>query len=313
LRSCLRQREERIEVVVVDDGSRDASAALAAEAAAGDARVRLLRRPPSGLVAALNTGLDACRAPFVARLDADDWMHRDRLAAQLAALAADPSLAAVGSHVRLFPRAKLSEGRRAYEHWLNGIDSPERVEADAFVECPVAHPTLLVRREILARFRFRDCGWPEDYDLVLRLLAAGHRIGVVPRRLLGWRDGPARLSRCSPVYALERFTACKAHFLAEGFLARSPQYVLWGYGGTGRVLARALREHGKQPSHVIEVHPRRLGQRIHGAPVLPPDALATLRGSPLLVSVSGATARAEIRAALATMGFREGADFVCAA
>ncbi len=313
LRSCLRQREERIEVVVVDDGSRDASAALAAEAAAGDARVRLLRRPASGLVAALNTGLDACRAPFVARLDADDWMHRDRVAAQLAALAADRSLAAVGAHVRLFPRAKLTEGRRAYECWLNGIDSPERVEADAFVECPVAHPTLLVRREILSHFRFRDCGWPEDYDLVLRLLAASHRIGVVPRRLLGWRDGQGRLSRRSPVYALERFTACKAHFLAQGFLAHSERYVLWGYGGTGRALARALREHGKQPSHVIEVHPRRLGQRIHGAPVLPPDALATLRGSPLLVSVSGTSARAEIRAALATMGFREGADFVCAA
>jgi glycosyltransferase involved in cell wall biosynthesis len=297
----------------VDDGSTDASTRIAADAAASDVRVRLLRTPPMGLVPALNTGLDACRAPFVARLDADDWMHRDRLAAQLAALEADPSLAAVGSHVRLFPRARLTEGRRAYERWLNGIDSPERVEADAFVECPVAHPTLFVRREVLARFRFRDCGWPEDYDLVLRLLAAGNRIGVVPRRLLGWRDGAKRLSRRSPVYALERFTACKAHFLAEGFLAKAPHFVLWGYGGTGRALARALARHGKRPSHVIEVHPRRLGQRIHGAPVLPPDALPTLRGIPLLVSVAGAPARSEIRDALAAMGFREGTDFVCAA
>src|SRR5205085_494524 len=82
-------------------------------------------------------GLAHCRAPLVARMDADDLMHRDRLAAQIAALRADPGLVAVGCHVRLFPRAGLTEGLRAYERWLNGIDSAERLRAEAFVECPL--------------------------------------------------------------------------------------------------------------------------------------------------------------------------------
>ena len=64
---------------------------------------------------------------------------------------------------------------------------------------------------------------------------------------------------------------------------------------------------------MIEVHPRRVGQRIHGAPVLPPEALRTLRDVPIVVSVSGAGPRAEIRAALGAMGFLERRDFVCAA
>ncbi|HVP30132.1 MAG TPA: glycosyltransferase [Myxococcota bacterium] len=313
LESVRRQRGVTLECVAVDDGSRDATRALLERFAAADARFRVVARPHEGLVPALCAGLAACRGALVARFDADDVMAHDRLARQAAALAADPTLAGVGCHVRVFPRARRSEGRRAYERWLNGIRSADDVAREAFVECPLAHPTLCLRREILLRFGFRDAGWPEDYDLVLRLLAAGHRLGVVPRRLVAWRDHPGRLSRRDPRYAISRFVACKAHFLARGFLRDAPEYVLWGHGGTGRALRRALAAEGRRPSHVIEVHPRRLGQRIDGAPVVPPGALAALRDRRVVVSVAGAGPRGEIRAALAGMGFLEGRDFVCAA
>jgi hypothetical protein len=246
-------------------------------------------------------------------MDADDLMRRDRLARQRLALEGDPDLDAVGSRVRLFPRAALGDGMRRYERWLNAIDGPERVRAEAFVECPVAHPTLFARAAVLRRFGWRDAGWPEDYDLVLRMLAAGVRVGVVPERLLAWRESPGRLSRRSPVYALERFTACKAAFLAEGLLAASERYVLWGYGDTGRALRRALLAHGRRPDRVVELHPGRLGQRIHGAPVVPPEALAHGPRLPVVASVAGEGPRARIRAALARMGYAEGRDFVCAA
>jgi hypothetical protein len=63
----------------------------------------------------------------------------------------------------------------------------------------------------------------------------------------------------------------------------------------------------------VELHPGRLGQRIHGAPVVAPAALAGLAGRPIVVSVAGAGPRAEIRRALAGLDRREGVDFVCAA
>jgi glycosyltransferase involved in cell wall biosynthesis len=313
LRSIVRQTEPAWECILVDDGSTDGTLACARRFAARDPRVVVVPGPARGLVAALNAGLAACRAPVVARMDADDVMHRDRLAAQLAALDAAPGLAAVGTHVRILPRAGLTDGLRAYERWLNGIDSPARVRAEAFVECPVAHPTLAIRAAVLRAAGYRDVSWPEDYDLVLRLLAAGHDIGVVPRRLLCWRDGPTRLTRTGAAYTLERITACKAAHLAAHLLAHSDEYVLWGYGGTGRALRRALLAHGKRPSHVVEVHPGRVGQRIHGAPVIAHDALARLRHRPVVVSVAGEDARAQIREAMAGMGFRETHDFVCAA
>jgi hypothetical protein len=136
---------------------------------------------------------------------------------------------------------------------------------------------------------------------------------VVPRRLLGWRHGPGRLSRRCPTYERSRFTAAKAHFLAHGFLARHPAYLLWGYGATGRALVRALREHDRRPLRIVELHPGRLGQTIQGAAVVSHAALGPPGPLPLVVSVAGATARARIRAELSRLGWRECVDYVCAA
>jgi len=313
LRSIRRQREQRWECVAVDDGSRDGSLEILREVARLDPRFRVISRPHRGLVATLNTGLDHCRGAAVARMDADDWMHRDRLAAQLGLLASRPALSAVGCRVRLFPRADLRDGRRAYERWINDVANAPTIRSEAFVECPIAHPALMIRREVLVEHRYREMGWPEDYDLLLRLLQAGCEMAVHPRRLLGWRDSPGRLSRTAPEYALERFTACKAAHLAAGFLAGHERYLLWGYGETGRTLRRALLPYGKSPSHIIELHPGRLGQQIHGAPVVPPDALRGLPRIPLLTSVAGAEPREKIRAALGHLGFIELRDFVCTA
>jgi glycosyltransferase involved in cell wall biosynthesis len=271
-----------------------------------------------GIVSALNAGLSACRGELIARMDADDVMRSDRLALQAAALVARPELVGVGCHVRSFPRRGSSQGRRDYERWLDSLMSEADVARDALVECPLAHPTLMIRREPFQRFGYRDLGWPEDYDLILRLLRAGHALGVVPRRLLAWRDAPARLSRRSGVYADERFTALKADHLVRGWLAEHPRYVLWGYGGTGRALCHALLRHERRPHAIVEVHPGRIGQRIQGARVIPPDALLEARrvagaALPVLVSVAYAGPRGEVRAALTQLGLRELVDYVCVA
>ena len=313
LASIRRQSEPRFECVLVDDGSRDATRACAERAADADPRFRVIATPPRGLVEALNTGLAACRGELVARMDADDLMHRHRLAEQLAALRADPTLAGVGCHVRVFPRDRLRSGLRDYERWLRSIDTAEAVRRERFVECPLPHPTWMLRREALRAFGYRDCGWPEDYDLLLRLFGAGHRLGVVTRRLLAWRERPERLWRTHPAYAQARFLACKASFLASGVLRHTDAYILWGYGETGKALRRALLAHRRRPAAIVELHPGRLGERIHGAPVVRPEALPALPPLPVVVSVAGAFARGEIRAQLARLGRRELVDYVVAA
>jgi glycosyltransferase involved in cell wall biosynthesis len=312
LASITRQTEVRWDCVIVDDGSTDRTPDIARAAAQRDPRFRVVAMSHRGIVGALNEGLSQCRAPLIARMDADDVMHRDRLALQAGLLDCDPGVSAVGCHVCIFPRGSMSPRLREYEHWLNGLRSPDDVARDAFVECPVAHPSLMMRRP-LADLGYADNGWPEDYDLVLRALGAGMRVGVVPKRLLAWRDRIDSLSRTDERYSLSRFTACKAHHLAAGFLSRHASYVLCGYGPTGKSLRRALAALGKHPSHIVEVKPTRLGKRIHGAPVIPHSELTGLGGCPIVVSVAREGPRADARADLAAMGLVDGRDFVCAA
>ena len=317
LQSLVAQSEKRWECVLVNDGSVDRTGSIAHGFAAHDPRFGVLECEHRGIVPSLNEGLERCRGDFIARMDADDRMHPERLAAQHAALKANPQWVAAGCHVSLFPRESLKEGQLAYETWLNEMQTAEQLRADAFVECPIAHPTFFGRREAFLEFGYEDNGWPEDYDLLLRWLGAGHSFGVVPRELLAWRQSEESLSRTGDVYRQENFTRCKAFYLYEHFLKGRPRYVLWGYGGTGRALCKALAARGSEPSHIVELHPRRLGKVIHGAPVVRPEALAALREAngrlQVIASVAGAKPRAEIRAALDAMGFTQGLDYVCAA
>ena len=94
---------------------------------------------------------------------------------------------------------------------------------------------------------------------------------------------------------------------------RRNDYTLWGYGATGRSLQHALRERGKRPATILELHPGRIGNSIAGAPVLHPDDWLRSPRHRLVVSVAGTTARAEIRTVLSRAGLRDGTDYVCAA
>ena len=321
LQSVQRQCHQNWECIVVDDGSTDDTYALARTMSTNDPRIRVISAPHSGLVNTLNRGIGYCTGEYVARMDADDWMHRQRISRQLEFMDTHPNVSAVGAHVRLFPRA-MTEGRRNYERWLNAIGTATRLADEVFIECPIAHPTLFIRTGVLREFRYRDMGWPEDYDLVLRLHLAQCALNVIDERLLGWRDGPARLSRTAPMYAQDQFVRCKAHFLAQYIGAMQPSasastgvksYVLWGHGPTGRALRKALSVHGYEASHIVDVHPRRIGQTIRGALVIGPDELGKTSGSFVVCAVAGAGPRAKIRRALYRFGLAERTDFVCAA
>jgi glycosyltransferase involved in cell wall biosynthesis len=313
LSSLERQTQPNWECLIVDDGSVDASRSIARHFAERDRRFRLISRDHEGLIPSLNAGIELCTADLVARMDADDWMHRNRLAHQVDLMTRSPSFEAVGCFVRVFPRASLRDGRRAYERWLHSLTEPERLWRERFVECPIAHPTLMMRTKSLAELRYEDRGWPEDYDLLLRLLRRGPVAGMVPTRLHGWRDSPTRLSRTDERYALEKFTQCRAWYLSRDFLDGQATYTLWGHGPTGRALRRQLAVLGHNPSTIVDVHPRRIGNTIHGARVIPPEALERQSSDRLIVSVAGHGPRGEIRSALARIGMREGYDYVCAA
>ncbi|NIP83227.1 MAG: glycosyltransferase, partial [Gemmatimonadetes bacterium] len=191
-----------------------------------------------GIVAALERARAAARGRYLARMDADDVATPRRLEAQLALMGDRPGLVACGCGVEYFPREALRDGALRYEAWINSCVTEEEIERAIFVECPLAHPTLFARADAIAAVGgYRDAGWPEDYDLVLRLWAAGGRLGKVPDVLLRWREGPGRLSRTDPRYAPDAFLACKVHHLRRTLLRGRAGVVIWGAGPVGKALS----------------------------------------------------------------------------
>ena len=311
LTSLLRQTLCDWELVAVNDGSHDATGAILDAAAGDDQRIRVLHLPATGLVAALNAGLQACHAPLVARMDGDDVCHPRRLELQAAHFATHPETTLVACRVRHVPRQRLSDGMRAYEQWQNSLLEHAAIVRDLYVESPFTHPSVMFRRDaVMARGCYRACGWPEDYDLWLRMAASGASFARLGETLLYWRDRPGRLTRTAADYTLAAFRACKAHHLRRTFLAGVNEVTLWGAGIEGKAWRQVLRAYAIGVRRWVEVDPRKLGQIIHGAPVVGIGSLLPGKGR-TLVTVGAKGARAQVREFARATGLSEGVDFVC--
>jgi glycosyltransferase involved in cell wall biosynthesis len=91
LRSVRAQTHASLEIIVVDDGSTDATCEVALEHARQDTRVRLMRQSNAGVGAARNAGVRAARGRYVAPIDADDLWRPDKISRQLQALRDAPA------------------------------------------------------------------------------------------------------------------------------------------------------------------------------------------------------------------------------
>ena len=314
LDSLLGQTLPEIEVLAVDDRSTDGSGAQLALRAQRDPRLVPLEAPRPGLVPALNLALGRARAPFVARMDADDVAAPRRLEAQASRLDGDPGVDILGCAVELLedPQAP-APGMRAYVAWLNTLLDHDAIVRDIFVESPLVHPSVMMRtRGLIELGGYREFEGPEDYDLWLRGHRRGLRFSKLQDVLLSWRDAPGRLTRTDPRYAPDRFRELKIAALEDGLLQGGRDVVVWGAGPIGKSWARALGRLGHRIAAFVEVDGRKIGQRIQGAPVLPVHE-AGLRGPLHLGAVGQKGARARIREAVARLGLQEGRDFVAVA
>ncbi|MEM6531194.1 MAG: glycosyltransferase [Myxococcota bacterium] len=302
LDSLLEQTQPATEVLVVDDHSTDETAQIAT-----DRGVRVLRPNHRGLVAALNHGVRSAREPWIARMDADDYSEPTRFERQLELIGAYD---VIGTQVRIVGGG---EGFLRYAEWQNGLTTHQSILRERFVESPLAHPTVLLRRELLlSAGLYQDHDWPEDYELWLRLAEGGARFAKVPAELVHWADHPERASRTDPRYREAAFIDCKAHYLAKGPL-RQNRAVIWGAGSIGKRLGRSLEERGVRLEYFVDIDEKKLGRSARGRPILAPERLRPESGRVLLAAVGVRGARELIREHATSFGFSEGKDFFCAA
>ncbi len=312
------QSFEPFEVIAVDDGSTDGTARILQTAARRDARIRVVTRPHAGLIDTLNAGIAECRAPLIARFDADDRALPHRLERQVAFLSDHPEIAAVGSQVRCFSESGVAEGFRVYERWINTLITHEDIAREIYIESPLVHPSVTLRRAVLDEVEgYQERGWAEDYDLWLRIHSAGYAMGKIPEVLHEWREGETRLTRTDARYSVENFLRAKAHYLGLGPLSNHKACIVWGAGQMGRRLSKHLQRENIRIHAFVDIDPKKIGNTRRGAPIIAPGDLNTARreaGNPMvLAAVPSRGARDLIRGNLNDLGLVETVDYVCVA
>ncbi|WP_294240133.1 glycosyltransferase [uncultured Sphingomonas sp.] len=194
LDSILAQSFGDFELLAVNDGSTDGSAAILDDYAARDSRVRVIHQANQGLIPSLNRIVEAARAPYIARMDGDDIALPERFARQVAFLDAHPDHGVVGTQIRgITPTGALRQD--------HVVDHP--VDFDRIVEAlasdrpgsPLCHPSVMMRRDLVRavggyRAAYRHC---EDYDLWLRL-AERTRMANLSERLMLYRYSDTQVS-----------------------------------------------------------------------------------------------------------------------
>jgi len=218
--SVLAQSFGDFELLVLDDGSVDASPDVAASF--GDARVRLLRDSVKmSLAQRLNQGIDAAAGRYIARMDADDVCFPERFARQVALLEADRMLDLVGCRALVFDDSGAATGLFPY-----------RLDHASLCARPwngfyLVHPSWMGRASWFRRYRYASppLERAQDQELLLRAYPDS-RYAVLDEILLGYRIGPSTFARtlaarrCLLAAQVERFAQRRQwHYLLLALLA----------------------------------------------------------------------------------------------
>jgi cellulose synthase/poly-beta-1,6-N-acetylglucosamine synthase-like glycosyltransferase len=193
IRSLLELDYPAYDVLVVDDGSTDATYAKAAELEGyyGHATVRVVSKSNGGKASALNTGIGLARTPFVLCMDGDSRLAVGTLKYAMPHFR-DPRVGAVAGNVKVANRRNLWTCLQALEY-IEGLNMARRAQGFVRAVNIVPGPIGIFRRDTLARVGGYDSDtYAEDADLTLKLLADGWHI-VYEDRAIAFTEAPEKL------------------------------------------------------------------------------------------------------------------------
>ncbi len=171
IESILNQTFSDFELIIVDDGSSDASASIVKRYIPKDPRIiYIYNNRNCGVVDSLNRGIEKARGTYIARMDADDISHPYRLAKQVTHMANHPKCVVCGTYIGLIDEDGKRIGLRAYD------TKDELIRKNILLKSPFAHPSVVIKKETLLQngvLYSKRFGRAEDYYLWMRLMPLG--------------------------------------------------------------------------------------------------------------------------------------------
>lgn len=187
INSVLRQSYTNFELLIIDDGSTDNTVEIVREYR--DPRIRLEMREHH-FIDNLNEGIRIAKGKYIARMDADDIMHSERLRIQVQRMEEMPEITVCSTWMKIFGEHRITEIIRS----LSGkVDKP----LEALLEKNVfSHPTIMMRKEFLEKNRlgYKNYTRSEDYKLWADIACYGGQFYVEPQPLLFYRISPQQFS-----------------------------------------------------------------------------------------------------------------------
>lgn len=296
LDSIVKQTWEQWELIAIDDGSTDGTAAILSSFEKKDQRIKILSIEHGGVIQALQAGQTQIRGDFVTRMDADDLMPKDKLANLIQPILKNASTPQISvGKVKYFSDEQqgLGDGYRRYERWLNGNLMANDPYEEIFRECVIPSPNWMMNTATFQAIGgFDDLSYPEDYHFCFRCRLNGIKISPVDTITHLWRDWPDRSTRTADHYKDNLFFNLKARFYAQDKPYPENTTLVWGAGNKGKALVRALLDQGVNFEWTCE-NPRKIDHHIYGVQIKEPS-LETMSGVNVLIAVSNPTEQREL-------------------
>ena len=307
------------ELLVANHGSKDETQDILFQFASKDSRIQIVEfSRETSFITVLEQTRRRCNTPYMARMDADDLMHKDRLAGDFKMLEVDSQISVVSSQVELFPASQVKEGMTIYMDWQNKILLPKEHDLELWIEQTICNPAATFRLKAVDDVGgYQEGAFPEDYDLFVRLNVAGHQFRKRPEIGHYWRRHDASLSVRSMNFSHNAFATVKARGLFEKFHLNEKPVCVLGSGRHGGRIAKLLMGHGATVKAFFDISPVRIGKERHGVRILAQDQLASWKKDHphgFAIGAVGVRGRRPIvRQLMAEAGFVENRDAICIA
>ncbi len=309
IKSVLNQSFTDFDFVLVNNNSTDKSVEIVEKYISQDKRIILLHEKEQGVTFASNKGMQYAKTDYIARTDADDILHKNKLEKQIIFLENNNNIDIVGTRVNYIGDTE-NKGFKAFVDITNKITTSQQIELNRFVELQVINPTIMFRKSVAEKYGYYKHGdFPEDYEMFLRWLDNGVKFYKLEDYLLDWQDSETRLTRTDERYSFDAFYRTKAPYLAK-YLSKNnkyhPKVAVWGAGRLSRKRAEMLLDYGIEIDLFIDIDSKKIKRNntIHYS------KLEKSLNLFVLSYVSNRGAKEKIKQFLEEKGFIEGKDFL---
>ncbi|MFJ7185424.1 glycosyltransferase family 2 protein [Lysinibacillus xylanilyticus] len=311
--SVLQQTYRDFEFIIVNDGSTDNTKEIIESY--NDSRIKLINLEENiGIPKALNVGLEHCIGNYIIKVDGDDIQHPERFEKQLNFMEQNPNYTMSKCLIKYFANDDEVENTSRYKHRKNFDEksknrnkTPEEITESLMWHCSVSHTTMMIKSDVLKKYKYRNLEIFEDYDLFYRLIRDNLKIGHFDEELV-----QVRVSKNSTTGTTIGQTYLKVAYKIKNHVLnnfkKNPNIFIWGTGSYAEELTKFLENKDWDIKGYVDSYNFGDDNYFEGKKIYSSEILNNKKDIKIIIAAS--TGLYEIAACLKRIGYETNKDFI---